>query len=271
MVDGLVRRTSVDGTLADLIALRPLRITGCDEALMGPGRHVVEDGAAGPLVIDTLTLTPSGHRSAPSTTRTARVERWDAEQRQVAVGPGGPALLTVAENFNRGWRASLHGHPLEPLRLDGWKQAWRLPAGRSGTVELTFAPGRTYRTALAVGATAVVVLALLALVPGRRRPEVPPALPGAVNRTALGALAVVVLASLGGIAGLVVVVAVAAVPIGRARLAATSFLVATTLAVFGVAVDSAVSPGRFGGAVQALTLLALAAVTVPRRQGTDDP
>ena len=37
----------------------------------------------------------------------------------VTVAPGGEVYLTLAENFNDGWSATLGGRTLEPVRIDG--------------------------------------------------------------------------------------------------------------------------------------------------------
>ena len=49
------------------------------------------------------------------------------------------------ENFNPGWRAVVDGRQLRAVRLDGWKQAWLLPAGTAGVVTLTYLPNAIYR------------------------------------------------------------------------------------------------------------------------------
>ena len=48
----------------------------------------------------------------------------------MTAGPAG--YLVVNENFNPGWRAASAAARCGPVRLDGWKQAWLLPAGRPG-------------------------------------------------------------------------------------------------------------------------------------------
>jgi hypothetical protein len=46
------------------------------------------------------------------------------------IPPGSsPRLLTVADQRDDGWQATLDGEPLEPRRYDGWAQAFTLPAG----------------------------------------------------------------------------------------------------------------------------------------------
>ncbi len=70
------------------------------------------------------------------------------------------SYLVVNENLNAGWRASIGGRPLRAVRLDGWKQAWLLPAGTAGTVTLTYRPDALYRDAIigGLGTVALIVL-----------------------------------------------------------------------------------------------------------------
>src|SRR5262249_12159455 len=78
-------------------------------------------------------------------TRTATVSgAWGSESRRVRVGPGGASYVALTENFNSGWTATLHGRRLQAVRLDGWRQAWVVPAGTGGLVHLEFAPGHVY-------------------------------------------------------------------------------------------------------------------------------
>src|SRR5690606_39949546 len=79
------------------------------------------------------------------------------------------------ENANAGWQAYLNGERLTPVRLDGWRQAWELPAG-GGEVVLRYEPDAPYRAAFAGGAAAALLVLALALIPARRRPS-----PGAVG------------------------------------------------------------------------------------------
>ena len=83
----------------------------------------------------------------------------------------GPAsYLVVNENFNPGWRAVLGGRPLRAVRLDGWKQAWLLPAGAAGLVTLTYLPNAVYCAAIFGGLSSLALILLLAFRPwGWRR------------------------------------------------------------------------------------------------------
>jgi arabinofuranan 3-O-arabinosyltransferase len=122
-----------------------------------------------------ITVTPSGEFSpyaltwgspTPSTAvQAARVESWDATTRTVEVDAE-PYVRTLelGENANAGWVATVAGTTLAPIRVDGWRQAWVLPAGVAGTVTLHYAPDDTYRLLLLLGALLALLLVALAVV-----------------------------------------------------------------------------------------------------------
>jgi arabinofuranan 3-O-arabinosyltransferase len=85
-----------------------------------------------------------------------------------------PSYLIVNENFNAGWQAVLQQRSLQPVRLDGWKQGWLLPAGSRGLVTLTYRPDGQYRAAVFAGLGALGLILLLAAAPVRRRQVVVP-------------------------------------------------------------------------------------------------
>jgi arabinofuranan 3-O-arabinosyltransferase len=75
------------------------------------------------------------------------------------------SYLVVNENFNPGWQARLGGTHLRAVRIDGWKQAWLLPAGTAGTVTLTYPPNTLYRDAIFGGLGTLALVLLVALWP----------------------------------------------------------------------------------------------------------
>ncbi|MFL6136175.1 MAG: alpha-(1-_3)-arabinofuranosyltransferase family protein [Frankiaceae bacterium] len=201
-VDGVPVATGVDGTVGDALAGRSLRLVACgdDEALhlrAGEHRVVAPRGAA--FAVDALALgLPPG--AAPTTGRAVTVQRWAADERTVRVGPGDAAYLALAENANAGWVATLGGHRLAPVRLDGWRQGWALPAGAVGIVRLSYRPDRLYRAGLVAGAVAVLVLLVIGLLPARRGPR-PPARAAATGGTGAVAVAIAAAALLAWTAG----------------------------------------------------------------------
>ena len=189
----------------------------------------------------------------------------------MTVGSGQAAYLQMYENANDGWKATLNGKTLIPLRIDGWQQAWLIPAGAGGTVELEYEPVLLYDIGMIGGAVAVALLAALALV--RRRSATPaaamtPPEPGWV--LGLVALTLVVAVVAGPFA--LIVPALAVVARLRHSLLVPIALVAMVAAGIAAATEAGdpVSAGRgaFGPAAQLLALIALCAAVVTVDRGT---
>ncbi|MEU3019622.1 alpha-(1-_3)-arabinofuranosyltransferase [Nocardiopsis sp. NPDC007018] len=168
-----------EGTLADQLAGRPLRYETCTDLDLteGENRVVVDPGnryqVRSALVEAEAASGADGIGGAPSV-RMAGVEvhGWGPGERRVGVDVDEDSLLVVNENFNEGWEAVLDGAdgPLEPVRLEGWKQAWVLPEGSAGTVTLTYTPDAVYHRVLAGGGAMAALLVVLALWPRRWLP-----------------------------------------------------------------------------------------------------
>jgi arabinofuranan 3-O-arabinosyltransferase len=176
-LDDLVLQTRADGTVGDILRRRPLRVRIC---LGGPLR--LHDGLTRirvdpneRLQPERLALLPAGFQrqgaraaaAVPAASSPVRTV-WEPERRELAL-PASPTerVLVVHENASDGWRATLGDVRLTPLRLDGWQQAWLVPAGGAGTVVLEFTPGQTYRTGLVTGLALLLVLLVLATAPWR--------------------------------------------------------------------------------------------------------
>jgi arabinofuranan 3-O-arabinosyltransferase len=122
------------------------------------------------------------------------------------------ALLVVHENANAGWQATLGGHRLRAVRVDGWEQAFVVPAGSHGTVQLAYAPQRGFELGLAGGLAAALALILLTVMrPRRPAPALLGRLEDAQPRRVLLAAGVLIAAGL--LAGWAGAVAAAAVGI----------------------------------------------------------
>ncbi len=137
---GLVRSSA--GALSGTTAWRL-------DADPGPVRLAERRGAAG--VLDAQVL-PS-HSGAVHT---------DVDR----AGPSaGPRVLTLGEQADSGWQASLDGESLQPRTADGWAQAFAVPAG-GGHLVVEHHGTRPWW----LGEQAVVLaLALVVVAPGRRR------------------------------------------------------------------------------------------------------
>jgi arabinofuranan 3-O-arabinosyltransferase len=267
LVDGKPVATQVRGSFASLVALRPLTVEACEAVDLAPGSHRIDGAGAGALVIDTLTLAPNGiptHHPS-SAARPARILRWDAEHRRVDLGPGRAAWLTMSENFNRGWRASIDGHALRPVRVDGWRQGFVVPAGVDGTTTLSFGPGRTYRLGLALGAFAVLVLATVALT-GRRGVRAAPVEPRDLRRGLIVATAIGTGFLVGGPTMLVAAPLALVVRRPSAPWIAGGFGIAGAIAALQPGRFPAEHAGAFSPVAQALTVLAVMALVLSLRE-----
>lgn len=161
-VGSQVVATRVEGRMGDLVDGAPLRwrscVPGADAApgvlRLDAGRPEVRLPPSGEFAITALAADPARPSDPDPTTRGdrgARVTEWSAHRRVVEVAGGARALLWIPESANAGWRASLAGEDLVPVRVDGWMQGWWLPAGSGGTIELRFAPQAAYAVLLPAG------------------------------------------------------------------------------------------------------------------------
>ncbi|MBB4896637.1 arabinofuranan 3-O-arabinosyltransferase [Streptomyces griseostramineus] len=271
-VDGTLYETSVRGTVRDLVERRPLEVTPCQEGEddrrleLSAGDHRVEGGDAGPLALTGVTLTRGTVPEAAATGRQLKVRDWLGDHREVTVGSGAASYLTTYENHNDGWKATLNGEELTPLRLDGWQQGWRIPAGAGGTVELSYGPATTYDAGLIGSGAGIAVLVGLAL--WRRNagnpdgPQPVPAPPGPWLGTVALTLAGVVIA--GWWALLVPALALVAsrrrtllVPVAFGALAGAGVAAAS-----GAGEPVGAGAGAYGHVAQLLALLGLFAALV---------
>jgi arabinofuranan 3-O-arabinosyltransferase len=207
-IAGRFVHTSIHSTVGALLDGMPLNAAPCDpepimlptgqqELLVSPGTQFVVDGAelSAPQPIPPVTV------STPAPTGA-----WGPARREVRVTDS-PAsrVVVVPESINAGWDARTSaGTRLTPIAVNGWQQGWVVPAGKSGTITLTFAPNSLYRTGLAGGLALLPLLAFMTWWPGRRRPpDDPPTRPCAPGPwAAVAVLAATVL--IAGVAGAVV-------------------------------------------------------------------
>lgn len=216
-IGGAAVQTRATGTLGDLLAGRPLRFGACTPAALQAGRNRLASTPFDPYRLDTVTVgAKPGEAAAARPPQQVKVLSWGSGTRRLEVDAAASSFLTVNENFNAGWRATVGGTELRAVRLDGWKQGWAVPKGTSGVVELAYTPDRAQRIAVVAGLSLLLVLLLVAVWPGgrgdRRRQE-PRALVAGTGWPAWAAIGLA--AALGGwiagVPGLAVTVAVAAV------------------------------------------------------------
>jgi len=279
-VDGQAYQTAVSGTVGALTQFLPVRVRLCstDGALpLGAGRHTVTVETPGTFEITDLSLTGvnPGVPTVPADTtghRTVTIRGWQSDQRRVSVGPGAATYLEVHENYNAGWSATLDGHALTAVRLDGWQQAFVVPAGAGGSVVLTYKPATAYHLALIASAAAIGVLLLLVAwsFAARRRagPGIPaPAWPAGTVGKWLGALGVTGLLVLAGgpvaLAGAGLALLAWRCPRLLPAIACCGMAAAGVLAATAAHPPSALGHGAFSAPAQAAALVAFGAALMP--------
>lgn len=90
----------------------------------------------------------------------ARLLRPEEDDLTAEIPPGeGARVLVLAEAFDPGWTARLDGEELEPVRYDGWAQAFVLPSD-GGRLEVEHESPRHVRLLLMQGLLALVVIVL---------------------------------------------------------------------------------------------------------------
>ncbi|MFS3130311.1 alpha-(1-_3)-arabinofuranosyltransferase family protein [Nocardioides sp. Bht2] len=159
VIDGEVRDTRVEGTVAQLLRGEPMRwsLCGKEPLALRPGVHRLQVDPSGQFAPINLGLVAEGSTPAAASDRDVDIVEWEPTSRRVRVDPGPESVLRIAENLNPGWGATLNGKKLEQVTVDGWQQGYVVPAGASGEVEVTFGPDRTYRLGLLGG----LIIALL--------------------------------------------------------------------------------------------------------------
>jgi arabinofuranan 3-O-arabinosyltransferase len=302
-------RTSVTGTIGALIRLQPVQLHLCARGgriTLAAGQQRLSTGTSTDFSVTGLSLTSAPDLTgAPDLTSTPdlagtaggppsrklTILTWGADNRSIRIGPGSAAYVEVHENADPGWTATLDGHSLRPATLDGWQQAFIVPAGQGGTITLRFQPAAIYHAGLILSALLLLLLVALALGtarlriwPARRVRRVAP--PAAVVRTirqlasaparlmasstlASNAVRVVPLAIVIAVAGgpIALAVPVLAVIAGRRPrwlpYIAAGAMVATGLLAAAAANNTTLGSGTFGGPAQACALIALAAALMP--------
>lgn len=201
----------VGGTLDDVVNGRPLAYRSCRPVELSPGTARADVAPTGAYLVESLILRPSADSDVETVTAApVVVESWGQAERRVRVATSEPSYLVVNENYNRGWQASLNGRPLIAARLDGWRQAWEVPAA-AGVVTIRYEPDSAYRAALLGGSVLVLLVAAVAFTPARKRVRHPAGTaPAAIRASWIWPLAPLVGLWTGGFAGMAIVVAVLA-------------------------------------------------------------
>ena len=177
----------------------PVLATPCADDLveLSRGQHQLRLLGTEVVAPESITATADGmppFGGSAQNAGTATATAWSATSRRVRVHATAAAFLVVRENANAGWQASINGVRLKAVTLDGWQQGYLIPAGSSGTVQLSFEPQRSFLAGLLIGAIAVLVLLALCWWPSRRRP------PSVIEEGQLGRIASALLLAATGFA-----------------------------------------------------------------------
>lgn len=291
-IDSTIIPTRLDGTVGDALHGRAVPVRAClqqDGVQVYPGVHDFVLETAATMRPESLTLRPADGLAPASEPAEVQVRSWEPTHREVAVAEREvDTVLTVTENANEGWQASLDGDRLEPVRIDGWAQGFVVPAGAGGVIELTYRPDTPYRVALGAGGVGVVVVAGLWWFAGRAPATSPTGPPGEPARarpnrrsgrhgarrprwtsaaSVAGAAALVVLGGAAGAAavagGVLVLAAGWRWPAVRRVAPAIAAAVALAAGVV-VALDPwpGPQPGAHSGVAQVLVLVAVAVAVI---------
>ncbi|WP_327109138.1 alpha-(1-_3)-arabinofuranosyltransferase domain-containing protein [Nonomuraea glycinis] len=200
-----------DGTLNDMVTGRPVTFETCERLPLEAGRNRLSTRPGDSYRVESAIVRPArGGAPAPATATMSAVpvDTWEPGERVVKVNVTGDSYLVVNENFNAGWRATLGAAELKPVRLDGWRQAWFVPAYTAGTVTLTYVPDAPYRASLAAGGALALLVLLLALVKDRRpMPRLAPCRPVRLRAGFVMPFTAVLGFWVGGVTGVAVVAA----------------------------------------------------------------
>ena len=155
------------GTVADLLAGRPLRARACGgEVELGSGVQRVR-GRPAPFAVDLLRLRSAAPTPAASTGPSGgRVVDGGSIGRSSVTGArvalDGPSWLVLGQSYSKGWEATCDGRSLgEPRPINGYANGWRAPAD-CRAVDFTFGPQATALTGYLI--SGAVCLALVAFV-----------------------------------------------------------------------------------------------------------
>ena len=278
MLDGEAAvSTAVEATVSQILNDVHLAAVPCEgrTVRLTEGTHVINVASTEEFAVESIVLEPVSGSVSLVAPATPTILKWDGTERSVDIPAADvPRLLETGENANAGWTAMLDGQPLEAVRVDGWRQAWLVPAGATGVANLVFEPDTPYRAGLLAGLLAVVVLVALALLPARwvhhpeRAPEFGP--PGRLGSAALTAAGLVAAGLTGGFIGLAagLIAIAAAYLLGRSAVVLACGVAAAVVAATMPWPALLQAPAWQTGLAAVLAIAAVAAATAPARART---
>lgn len=174
VLDGDARQTSIVASVRQLVRGESVPFIVCGfptQALRGGSEHSLLARPSELFRVDTVSLRHVGVNVASS--QPVELHLDDRGQPTSVDLPARTTdgLLTLQQNDNDAWVATLDGETLPSVRVAGWKQGYLVPAGAAGEVRLSLPADRQFVALLGAGAGGVAVCLLVVLVPFvRRRP-----------------------------------------------------------------------------------------------------
>lgn len=184
-IDGAPLEVSLRGTTEDLEAGQPIAVVACEEIQASEGSTTVATtpGAFTGVDLDRLVLRSSAGGEADTATgllredladgapaaRSVTVEAADATRTELSVSGGdAPVWLVLGQSYNEGWTAAADGRDLGvPTLINGYANAWLLPAGEATTVRLEWTPQKLVRWSFVLSILSLLVAAALVAWPRR--------------------------------------------------------------------------------------------------------
>lgn len=175
-LDGRAIELSLNGTLGDVVARRPLAATACGEPIsLTTGNHRLEAGSGrqSGWHIDQIVLRSTDARFASvSSGDSDVVAKVDRASRTYTVPPCPKGCwLETRDGWNTGWSATINGTALDaPVASGGGRTTWWLePSDTGRTIETSWSPQRTLWFGLGLSLLTVLVCCALVVWPPRRR------------------------------------------------------------------------------------------------------
>ena len=163
---------SVHATIGDLLDGKLLRLSPCtnNKVQLRAGTALLDtDSRNSKFSIDKVILAENSPLAdSVQRERKVTITKWGTNNRTLEVSSGAESLITTNEAYNLGWEAQLDGTKLQPIEIDGWRQAFIVPEGRAGVVELVYAPDRIFKLGTLFGLAILLFVFVLALWPVKK-------------------------------------------------------------------------------------------------------
>jgi len=169
-IDGVLYPTAASAKVGEIVANDEVNVSICgmSTVALSAGSHTIDVAPSGVVTPTRISFAPVTGAALVADPISPKILEWGSTSRVVEVPESSrPYMLETSENFNRGWEARAGDVILTPVQVDGWRQAWLLPAEVAGIVTLSFTPQAAFEWGLLAGVLAVLALFALAALRGR--------------------------------------------------------------------------------------------------------